>query len=222
VVIDVTKRKEAELQREMMFHELNHRVKNNFQVVGSLLRMQAARMTDPAARDHLNGAVQRVMTIADVHSALYQSGHIDTLDLGDYLTGLCRKLQNSILLKSAVKFDMQTVPAVFKVDRAIPLGLIVNELVTNAATHAFPDGGTGRIELKLQRESDGYLLVIDDDGIGLPNILGREGLGLRMVDAFVQQAGGHMKIVRESGTRFEITLPNLEKASGKRLPANAA
>jgi PAS domain S-box-containing protein len=209
VVIDVTKRKEAELQREMMFHELNHRVKNNFQIVGSMLRLQAARVRDAAARGHLDSAVQRVMTVADVHSALYQSGHIDTLDLGKYLTSLCRKLQTSVMAASPVALDLQTVPAVFKVDRAIPLGLIANELITNAVKHAFPGGRAGRITVKLARHDEGYVLSISDDGIGMAEgEASHDGLGMRMVEAFVDQANGRMKLTRYAGTHFEIVLPD--------------
>lgn len=210
VVIDVTKRKEAELQREMMFHELNHRVKNNFQIVGSMLRLQAARVRDATARGHLDGAVQRVMTVADVHSALYQSGHIDTLDLGKYLTSLCRKLQTSLMASTRVSLDLETVPAVFKVDRAIPLGLIANELITNAVKHAFPEGRAGRVTVRLTRHNDGYILSISDDGIGMAenNDGSHDGLGMRMVEAFVDQANGHLKVRRYAGTHFEIELPD--------------
>lgn len=221
VVIDITKRKEAELQREMMFHELNHRVKNNFQIVGSMLRLQAGRVRDGAARGHLDSAVQRVMTVADVHSALYQSGHIDTLDLGKYLTSLCRKLQTSIMATSRIALDLQTVPAVFKVDRAIPLGLIANELVTNAVKHAFPDGRAGRVTVKLTRRDDGYVLAISDDGVGMDGRAeGQEGLGMRMVEAFVEQASGHMKVTRYAGTHFEIVLPDETHGGGNQAAAS--
>lgn len=220
VVIDITKRKEAELQREMMFHELNHRVKNNFQIVGSMLRLQAARVRDGVARGHLDSAVQRVMTVADVHSALYQSGHIDTLDLGKYLTSLCRKLQTSVMANSRIALDLQTVPAVFKVDRAIPLGLIANELVTNAVKHAFPDGRAGRITVKLARRDNDYVLSISDDGVGLDGAAeAHEGLGMRMVEAFVDQASGHMKISRYAGTHFEIVLPDEIHGGGNQATA---
>jgi PAS domain S-box-containing protein len=209
VVIDISKLKEAERQREMMFHELNHRVKNNFQVVGSLLRLQAARLGDSAARDHLNGAVQRVMTIADVHSTLYQSGHIDTLDLGQYLVGLCRKLQQTVMGNGRIAVDVQVISAIVKVDRAIPLGLVANELIANAVKHAFPDGRSGSIEVRLTRTETGFLLSIADNGIGLPeNVQEKGGLGWRLIDGFVSQADGKLHISRNNGTRFDIALPD--------------
>lgn len=209
VVIDISKLKEAERLRELMFHELNHRVKNNFQIVSSLLRLQAGQTRDPAAQLHLNDAMQRVMTIADIHGALYQSGHIDTLDLGQYLVGLCRKLQQSLLGKAPIKFDIQVVPAIFKVDRAIPLGLVANELITNAIKHAFPDGRKGQIQVRLARSNGGYVLTVADDGVGLPeNSADKGGLGSRLIEGFIGQADGKMIVSTAGGTRVEIELPD--------------
>jgi two-component sensor histidine kinase len=101
------------------------------------------------------------------------------------------------------------VPAVFKVDRAIPLGLIANELITNAVKHAFPGGRAGRITVKLARHDEGYVLSISDDGIGMAEgEASHDGLGMRMVEAFVDQANGRMKLTRYAGTHFEIVLPD--------------
>jgi PAS domain S-box-containing protein len=218
--VDITSRKEVEQQRELLFHELNHRVKNNFQVVASLLRMQAARIGDSAAREHLNNAMRRVMTMAEVHGSLYKAGHIDTVDFADYMRDLCEKISNSVLLNSRVKCHVRAEKAVLKVDRAIPLGLVVNELVMNAIKHAFPAAGEGEIHVTFAPQGDRFLLAVTDDGIGLPlespgesapppmGFNGGAGLGMRLVDAFTQQAGGELKFERgRKGARFEIWLP---------------
>lgn len=221
VNIDITGHKDLEQQRELMFHELNHRVKNNFQVVASLLRMQAARTGDEAAREHLNNAMRRVMTMADVHGSLYKSGHIDTVDFADYMRDLCDKIANSVLLNTRVKCHVRAESAVLKVDRAIALGLVVNELVMNAIKHAFPGGAEGDIHVSFGPAGDRFLLSVADNGIGLPlerdgeaaaggskGSAGSGGLGMRLIEAFTQQAGGELRFERGGkGARFEIWLP---------------
>lgn len=217
VNIDITSRKDLEQQRELMFHELNHRVKNNFQVVASLLRMQAARIGDETAREHLNNAMRRVMTMADVHGSLYKTGHIDTVDFADYMRDLCEKISNSVLLNTRVKCHVRAESAVLKVDRAIPLGLVVNELVMNAIKHAFPGGAEGEVHVSFGPSDGKFLLAVTDNGIGLPlepeaasgkGFSGGGGLGMRLIEAFTQQAGGELKFERgRKGARFEIWLP---------------
>lgn len=220
VNVDITTRKEAEQQRELLFHELNHRVKNNFQVVASLLRMQAGRVGDSAAREHLNNAMRRVMTMADVHGSLYKAGHIDTVDFADYMRDLCGKISNSVLLNTRVKCHVRAETAVLKVDRAIPLGLVVNELVMNSIKHGFPGGAEGEIHVSFGPSDEQFLLAVTDDGVGLPAepaaadhaVLGTNGagagLGMRLIEAFTQQAGGELKFERgRKGARFEIWLP---------------
>jgi PAS domain S-box-containing protein len=218
--VDITSRKEVEQQRELLFHELNHRVKNNFQVVASLLRMQAARVGDSAAREHLNNAMRRVMTMAEVHGSLYKAGHIDTVDFADYMRDLCEKISGSVLLNSRVKCHVRAEKAVLKVDRAIPLGLVVNELVMNSIKHAFPGATEGEIHVTFAPQDDRFLLAVTDDGVGLPHeapgegtpaparFSGGVGLGMRLIEAFTQQAGGELKFERgRKGARFEIWLP---------------
>jgi len=221
VNVDITTRKDAEQQRELLFHELNHRVKNNFQVVASLLRMQAGRVGESEAREHLNNAMRRVMTMADVHGSLYKAGHIDTVDFADYMRDLCGKISNSVLLNTRVKCHVRAETAVLKVDRAIPLGLVVNELVMNSIKHGFPAGAEGEIHVSFGPSGEQFLLAVTDDGIGLPAEQAAEdqqavtagvsgnGLGMRLVEAFTQQAGGELKFERgRKGARFEIWLPN--------------
>lgn len=211
--VDITTRKEVEQQRELLFHELNHRVKNNFQVVASLLRMQAGRVEDTVAREHLNDAMRRVMVMADVHGSLYKRGHIDTVDFAEYMRDLCEKISSSVLLNSRVKCHVRAEKAVLKVDRAIPLGLVVNELVMNAIKHAFPGAGEGEIHVTFAPQHNQFLLAVTDDGVGLPAeppvpAAGKSGLGMRLVEAFVQQAGGELRYERgRKGARFEIWLP---------------
>ena len=149
VNVDITTRKEAEQQKELLFHELNHRVKNNFQVVASLLRMQAARVGNSAAREHLNNAMRRVMTMAEVHGSLYKAGHIDTVDFADYMRDLAENLRFRAAQQPR-KCHVRAEKAVLKVDRAIPLGLVVNELVMNAIKHAYPGG---RVKAKFMSPS---------------------------------------------------------------------
>jgi two-component sensor histidine kinase len=206
--IDITARKAEEARQAALFDELNHRVKNNLAIVSSVLSMQA-RTVEPAAAEALRKAVGRVHSIADLHASLYKSHRREDVDLGLYLDELCASLRTSLLADDRIRIEVDAPSAIIGADHAVPLGLIVSELVTNAVKYAYaPDRG-GVIAVRLLREgTNDERLVVADDGRGLPDEGERaDGLGMGLVRSMVAQLGGELAIRPGPGARFEIVLP---------------
>jgi PAS domain S-box-containing protein len=217
-LFDITDRKHIEnereaalLQRELLLKELNHRVKNNLQMVSSLLNLQATRMSDPATKEQFRKAIDRVQAVGDIHARLYQGEQLGRIEFDEYLKDLCGRLRESMLDGKSIVLNVETEPVVLDIDRAIPLGLIVNELITNSIKHAFPDGAKGNISVHLTNGGEGETLrlLIGDDGQGVIRKNGndREGLGIRLVEGLMQQVGGKMTLKDETGARYVIVIP---------------
>jgi PAS domain S-box-containing protein len=214
---DVTERKrvEARLQasvheKEVLLREVYHRVKNNLQVISSLLSLQEIHLTDPAATAVLRHARDRVRSMALVHERLYRSSDLTQVDFGEYLRELARELRHSYGAHE-IRFVFDLHQAGLGIDVAIPCSMIVHELVSNALRHAFPGGGPGRIEIALIPEAPAQArLTVADDGAGLPaaDEPPRSGsLGLQLVQMMVEQIGGRMDVHRAPGARFDIVFP---------------
>jgi two-component sensor histidine kinase len=206
---DVTERKTAEAWQAKLFDELNHRVSNNLTIVSGILRMQAGR-GDAALRAELLKAVDRVKSIADVHGSLYRAGGGEGIDFGPYLESLCGRLSQSLLADDRIRIEVQADSGVVPTDHAVPLGMLVNELVTNAVKYAYPAPEEGAVVVRFQVTDGGALLSVSDFGLGLPETFeaGRGGLGMTLVGFMTQQVGGHLTILRDRGTRFELRLGN--------------
>ena len=213
--VDVTERREqaerlaaALAEKTVLLQEIHHRVKNNLTVISSLLNLQAGATPDPAIRAALADSQGRVKSMALLHQLLYEKKDFAQVNLGDYLHQLARlALTSADAQRIAVEFDLA--PITLDLERAVPCGLLVNELLTNAYKHAFPDGRTGTLRLELHMlEEDGVaLLAISDDGIGLPEALTlgqTQSLGLQLIPLLAEQAGGQLKVERGVGTRFEL------------------
>ena len=202
-------------EKETLLKEIHHRVKNNLQVIVSLLRLQARHLKDEHARAMFMESQNRVHSISLVHEKLYRAGDLARIDFHDYLLSLTRGLTDG-WEGSGVPVDIviEAAGVQLGVDTAIPCGLIVTELVTNALKHAFPNAESGSIGVSAVAEPEGWLkLTVRDNGIGLPESLdiGRSGsLGLELVGSLVRQLSATLEIGRELGTSFEIhfRLPN--------------
>lgn len=196
-------------ERDLLLRELDHRMRNNFQMVGALLTLQRGRATDPAAQAALGDAIARVHSIADAHRSLYATGDASTVDMGQYLTDLCRNLSEALALSELVRLECTVSPAPMSRDRAV--GLIVNELVTNAVKHAFDAGAEGTIRVDFARTDHGYELLVADNGRGMPpepaRPQGRKGLGQGLVEAFARQARGTLRRGSGPGASFVLDLP---------------
>jgi two-component sensor histidine kinase len=205
---DITDRKAAVARQAEMFEELNHRVKNNLSLVAGMLQMQA-RGAEPAVRDQLTKAVDRVQSIAQVHQALYRGASNDDIDFGAYLTDLCASLFRSLMADGRITLDVQAEPIDLPVDMVIPLGMAVNELVTNAVKYAYPPPETGLVSVDFRRDQDQFRLTVGDGGCGLPepSKAGAGGLGMTLVNSLVGQVHGTLVVRRHPGATFEITVP---------------
>jgi PAS domain S-box-containing protein len=206
--LDITARKQQEEAKALLLGELNHRVKNDFQIVSGLLELQARRSDDPAVRAELEKAQRRVAGIAHAHQNLYADDGRAVVDMDVYLGDICARLSEGMFQDREVAMTWRIEPARLTRERAVAVGLIVNELVTNAVKHAFPDGRSGRVEVVLERSGEKLSLTIADDGPGLPANHGEsKGLGHNLIQAFAKQAGGRLELGQGPGTRFILQMP---------------
>jgi two-component sensor histidine kinase/PAS domain-containing protein len=210
---DVTERKAAQARQAEMFDELNHRVKNNLGIVVALLNMQA-RAGGPALRTALGKAVDRVHSIAAVHESLSAQHRSGEVDFGAYLQNLVERLSRSILADGRIDIEVEACPWLLSIDHAVALGIVVNELVTNATKYAYPAPVEGSIRVRFRPAENGAVLTVADTGRGLPADFGGAGgaLGARLVKSFVAQVGGELTIHPPPGATFDIWLPALPAA----------
>ncbi len=208
----VAERDREVAERDLFLEEFDHRVKNNFALVASLLDLQRRRAADPATAEALSRAQTRIESIARAHRHLYRGGGgIDTVDMNVYLRELCSALSEALFLRATITLGCEADHVPMPRDRAVSIGLVVNELVTNAAKHAFVGRDAGMIQVRFSRSEGGWVLQVTDNGIGIPEemqIKGREGgLGQRLVTAFAGQAGGTLST--ESGPGGTVTTLSL-------------
>ena len=220
---DVTERKRAEVaiqtslrEKETLLKEIHHRVKNNLQIISSLLRLQSGQLDHPIAKAALEDTQNRVRSMALVHEHLYRSENLAAVDLAAYLDPLCRQLFRALVARpGAIRLHLGLVPLRVEIDQAIPCGLLVTELLSNALKHAFPEERAGEVRVELEPSEGGALwrLVVADDGVGLPaefDLKQLHSLGLRLVPGLATQMGGQLDIrpgasgPPSSGTRFEV------------------
>jgi len=216
VIRDVTERQRAEEQiraalqeKEVLLKEIHHRVKNNLQVISSLLNLQASLLEDEHSRSLFQESQYRVKTMALIHEKLYQSESLRTIGFQEYVRSLASDLYASYHpLSGTVELVIDVADIHLDIDTAIPCGLIINELVSNALKHAFP-GGTGTMTITMAEQSEGvYTLMISDDGIGIPEDLDIETsgtLGLQLVKGLVEeQLEGTLDLQSIQGTSWSI------------------
>jgi PAS domain S-box-containing protein len=214
VNVDITELKTVIEQRDRLLIELNHRVKNNLQLVGSLLKIQAARSQEPAVARLVEQTGHRIAAIAQVHGSLYQGDSIGSLEFSAYLRDLCSQLAQSFVEAGRVGLEVEARPLRLQVDQAIPLGLIVNELVTNAVKHGFANGCCGTVRVRCQPIADGaWRLEVGDEAADgeagaapLPDGELR-GLGMQLVEGFARQLGGTLRIERTPRYRVQVDFP---------------
>jgi two-component sensor histidine kinase len=201
-------------EKEVLLKEIHHRVKNNLQVISSLFNLQSRLVKDTEALKALRESQNRVKSMAFVHEKLHQSKDLARIDVGGYLKLLAMNLAQSFgggdLRKHAVEMDIQCDDLTLSVDIAIPMGLIVNEIISNCFKHAFPDGRAGRIEISLHKVNSDLELSVKDNGVGFPGDLDyrqTQSLGLQLIMSLVDQVQGEIQLIRENGTEFKIQIP---------------
>ena len=197
-------------EKELLLQELHHRVKNNVQVISSLLNLQAGYIEDQALREVLRESQNRVRSMALVHEKLYRSDDLAHIDLAEYIRNLATFLFRSYTAAAGrIGLDIRVEDVFLGIDAAVPCGLILNELISNALKHAFPGNRTGQIRVELRvRESQQISLIVGDTGIGFPQDFDFENatsLGMQLVQTLVMQLSGTLEIDGTAGSEFRIT-----------------
>jgi two-component sensor histidine kinase len=206
-------RKETE-EKRILLSEIHHRVKNNMQIISSLLSLQTAKIKDKKYADMFKESRDRIRSMALVHETLYQTKDFANIDFGRHVKAIVKHLFESYGVntdKIRLKVAMEEVP--LKLDNAVPCGLIINELVSNSLKYAFPKDGTGEIKITLRSmNQDEIELMVSDDGIGIPeemDIEKVESMGLQLVNILAEnQLEGKVDLDRSGGTAFRIRFTN--------------
>jgi PAS domain S-box-containing protein len=198
-------------EKETLLREVHHRVKNNLQVISSLLTLQADTVTDAGAAIALKESQRRVFSMAMVHERLCNSQKLDEIDFAAYLQTVVRELFHSYASASGkVVSRVEATPVRLRMDQAIPCGLILNELVTNALKYAYPDG-SGEVLIGLTYDPDDNIqLTVSDRGAGLPegfDVKSTKSLGMRIVHVLSRQLGGQLSVRSRPGTEFRLVFP---------------
>jgi len=217
-LVDITERRllqeeigAALKEKEMLLKEIHHRVKNNIQVIASLLNLQSRTVDDLKTKEVLREAQNRVKSIALVHEKLYLSKSLDHIDYQDYLQKISRHMYDSYgVSPRTVVMHIHAQNLSLHIDKAVPCSLIINELISNAFKHAFPDGRKGDVWIDMHKEDNSLVLQYRDNGVGLPESIsvdGAESLGMRLVSGLTNQLQGTIVVTRSGGTSITITFP---------------
>ncbi len=215
-IVDISDRKHKEerlqialKEKELLLGEIHHRVKNNLQVIHSLLDLQSPKIVDPAALKLIDESQRRIKSMALIHQTLYESHEFSSVNFSRFLDTLVPCLVSSYSVDpSRIALSVNVAPVSLPLQAAMPCGLIVNELVSNALKHAFPNGSGGEVKIDLSTEADNIIVLsVADDGIGLPDHLDPDEattLGLQLVTLLADQLGGQIETHRAKPTRFML------------------
>ncbi len=223
LIVDITERKSAEErlarsvhEKEILLKELQHRVKNNLGVIKSLLSLELQNLRDDHSREIFQNAIRRILSMATLYDQLSRSSGLDSVDLKKYIAAITQQLFDTYEMDSdRISLSLKLDEVKLDTRRTVPLGLILNEILTNTLKYAYPAGGKGEIRVGLVRNGETIALTISDDGVGLPRDV-REGkvrgMGMQLVNMLVHQIGAELTVETGSGTTSRITLPSNEEA----------
>lgn len=218
---DISERKKMEgdiedslKEKELLLKEIHHRVKNNLQVISSLLNMQSRYIRNKTDKELFRESQTRAKSMALIHERLYQSTDLRRIDFGEYIQTLTYDLYHSYGGNPKfIKLNMALEPIMVDINTAVPCGLIVNELLSNVLKHAFPQGKTGDLTIKFYSNDGNLVLIVRDEGVGFPEDIdfrNTESLGLSLVNTLVGQIDGEIEIMVDHGTEFKITFPEVK------------
>jgi two-component sensor histidine kinase len=198
-------------EKEQLLKEVHHRVKNNLQIISSLLNLQSENILDKKFLALITDSRNRINSMAIVHEMLYASKDLSKIEISEYIQRLCNSINQSFAKPgSNIKFNYNIQQYLFfDVDHMISIGLILNEIISNSFKYAFSDN-TGQINVDLQKEANDYCLIVQDNGIGLSKNFDLEKdthLGMQLVLMLSQQIDGKISINHETGTSYKITFP---------------
>jgi two-component sensor histidine kinase len=194
-------------ENELLLKEIHHRVKNNLEMVKSLIALQSAQIEDPATKDAMIASQNRVQSMGIIHQKLYQGNNLGSIEMKDYFINLGEGILDTFDAEEKVKIECAMENLDLDVDTAVPIGLIVNELLTNALKYAFPENEQGTIHISLEKTADNYLkLKVNDNGVGKIEGLAPKGTGFgtQLVELLTQQLNGKMTEHTDKGTHIEF------------------
>jgi len=200
-------------EKEVLLSEIHHRVKNNLQLIHSLLSLQERAIKDESYREMFKDIQNRIRSMALIHGELYKSEYLAKIDFDSYIKHLANSLFRTYETTGKIVLKIEVEDVSLSINSAIPCGLILNELISNSLKYAFPEEREGEIKITLRGIEDKIELVVSDDGIGVPEDLDLqnvESLGLQLVIALVKQLEGTIKLERNGGTTFKITFAKLK------------
>jgi PAS domain S-box-containing protein len=216
---DITKRTQAEQQlkaslheKEALLKEIHHRVKNNLQIISSLLSLQSDHLTNENAGEALRDSQNRVRSMAMIHEQLYSSGDLAKIDFSQYIRDLTAQLFRTYSVQArGIELALDVEPVILEIDRAIPCGMIINELLTNCLKHGFKGKTQGIITVTLHPEEEGMIrFSVSDDGVGIApevDIMNVPSLGMKLVRTLTDQLRGQVTVNRQRGTQFVVVFP---------------
>ncbi|MEM4525821.1 MAG: histidine kinase dimerization/phosphoacceptor domain -containing protein [Methanothermobacter sp.] len=224
VIQDLTDIKEAQKElenaleeKDLLLKEIHHRVKNNLMIISSLLSLQARYLKDKEALEIFKESENRARSMALIHERLYRSSNLKEIDMMEYLQTLARGIFSSYAPQGVeLNFDIDKIK--MDIELAIPVGLIVNELITNSFKHAFPEGEKGEVSLKLKSLDGKIFLEVSDNGVGFPEDLdwrNTESLGLQLVKSLAEQINAKVQMISDNGTTFKLIIPEVSMENMK-------
>ena len=201
-------KKKSLAEKELLLREIHHRVKNNLQVVTSLLNIQQRRIKDPEAITAIQESKNRVESMALIHQSLYQNNDLSNINSHDYIHQLVEYIFKTYSIdKNKINYNIKVEPIKMDMDTLIPLGLILNELINNAIKHAFSEKEGGTISIVMNEQKKKIMLQVSDNGIGMPDeqkLRSSNSFGFKMIQAFVKKLNATLNILYEKGTTLQI------------------
>jgi two-component sensor histidine kinase len=198
------------VEKEELLREVHHRVKNNLQVITSLINLQARQVEDERVLALFDETRNRVYAISAIHELLCRSTSFASIDLAGYARHLGPELVRFYGVESRVRITVKGDGVSLELERSVPYGLLLNEAISNACKHAFPAGRSGTITISLGLEGETITLIVEDDGVGLPVNFDAEGatsLGMRLIHMLAKQLGGQVQVTPGPGARVELRFP---------------
>lgn len=210
---DITEKKKLEdelirknHENELLLKEIHHRVKNNLQVISSFLNLQFNRFDDKLVQEALDKSKSRINSMALIHTKLFQSGNLASINFGEYVNQLAASITISYSIDKNIKCLVKESQVIFDIDLSISLGLIITELLTNAYKHAFKGRSEGEIYVEIKSKADKYELIVADNGTGITNDpKNSQSLGLEIVEALTEQINGTINVTSNQGLKYIVS-----------------
>lgn len=199
-------------EKEILLKEIHHRVKNNLQIISSLLNLQSLTFEDKQNREKFKESINRIKSMAIIHEMLYRSGNLSVVKIKDYFESLISFITGTYTVNTKIKTELiiKSASEVLDIDKAIPCGLILNEMISNSIKYAFKNRKSGKISIRFnefpQKEKK-FELIVEDDGVGIPknfDFLNVESFGMQIVHSLVSQLDGSITLENKNGTKFSI------------------